>query len=197
MTYIERIKTILREHNGLIFTKDITENNIPRVYLASLVKTGEIERVSRGVYVDANKIEDEMYYLQVKYPKLIYSHETALYFHGLTDQTPFEYSATVPSGYQVMSRVSESMNLYYIKKMLHQEDIVTMMTSFGNNIKLYSIERTICDIVRSRNRMDSQIVNEALKRLPNRSEIDFSKVMMIANTMKIKKIVRGYLEVLL
>jgi len=197
LTYIERIKAILQEHNGLIFTKDITENNIPRVYLASLVKTGEIERVSRGVYVDTNKIEDEMYYLQVKYPKLIYSHETALFFHGLTDRTPFEYSATVPSGYQVMSRVSESMNLYYIKKMLHQEDIVTMMTSFGNNINVYSIERTICDIVRSRNRMDSQIVNEALKRLPNRSEMDFSKVMMIANTMKIEKIVRGYLEVLL
>lgn len=197
MTYIERIKAILQEHNGLIFTKDLTENKIPRVYLANLVKTGELERVSRGVYVDTNHIEDEMYYLQVKYPKLVYSHETALYFHGLTDQTPFEYSATVPSGYQVMSRVSESMNLYYIKKMLHQEDVVTMMTSFGNNINVYSIERTICDIVRSRNRMDSQIVNEALKRLPNRSEIDFSKVMMIANTMKIEKIVRGYLEVLL
>jgi predicted transcriptional regulator of viral defense system len=167
------------------------------MYLTTLVKTGELERVSRGVYVDTNQIEDEMYYLQVKYPKLIYSHETALYFHGLTDQTPFEYSATVPSGYQAMSRISESMNLYYIKKILHQEDVVTMMTSFGNKIKIYSVERTICDIVRSRNRMDSQIVNEALKRLPNRNEIDFSEMMVIANTMKIKKIVRGYLEVLL
>ena len=82
LTYIERIKAILQDHNGLIFTKDITKNNIPRVYLASLVKTGEIERVSRGVYVDSNKIEDEMYYLHVKYPKLIYSHETALFFMG-------------------------------------------------------------------------------------------------------------------
>jgi hypothetical protein len=45
--------------------------------------------------------------------------------------------------------------------------------------------------------MDGQIVNEALKRLPNQRNIDFAKVMMIAHTMKIEKIVRGYLEVLL
>jgi len=67
------------------------------------------------------------------------------------------------------------------------------MTRVSESMNLYSIERTICDIVRSRNRMDSQDFNEALKRLPNRSEIDFSKVMMIEN----KKIVRGYLDVLL
>jgi len=72
-----------------------------------------------------------------------------------------------------------------------------MMTSFGNKVNVYSIERTICDIIRSRNRMDGQVVNEALKRLPYRNEIDFAKVMVIAGTMKIEKIVRGYLEVLL
>lgn len=197
LTYIERIKAMLEEHNGMIFTKDLTENKIPRVYLTNLVKNGELERISRGVYVDINQIEDEMYYLQVLYPKLVYSHETALFFYGLTDQSPFNYSATVPSGYQVMSRVSNSMNLYYIKKSLHQDEVVTKLTSFGNEISLYSIERTICDIVRSRNRIDGQIVNEALKRLPNQRNIDFAKVMMIAHTMKIEKIVRGYLEVLL
>jgi len=197
LTYIEQIKDIVQEQNGMIFTKDLTENDIPRIYLTNLVKAGELERVSRGVYVDVNHIDDEMYYMQVKYPRLIYSHETALFFHELIDQSPFEYSATVPSGYQVMRRVSESMRLYYIKKSLHQEEVITMMTSFGNKVNVYSIERTICDIIRSRNRMDGQVVNEALKRLPYRNEIDFAKVMVIAGTMKIEKIVRGYLEVLL
>jgi len=80
LTYIEQIKDIVQEQNGMIFTKDLTENDIPRIYLTNLVKAGELERVSRGVYVDVNHIDDEMYYMQVKYPRLIYSHETALFF---------------------------------------------------------------------------------------------------------------------
>ena len=197
MTYLDLINELIKEKNGIIFTKDITAKKIPRIYLADLVKKGILEHVSRGVYVDSNQIEDEMYYLQVLYPKLVYSHETALFVHGLTDQTPFNYSVTVPSGYQVMKRVSARMNIYYIKKSLYQEDQVKRLTSFGNEIILYSVERSICDAVRSRNRMDGQLVNEALKRLPSRNDIDIAKVMMIAKEMKVEKIVRRYLEVLL
>jgi predicted transcriptional regulator of viral defense system len=56
-------------------------------------------------------IEDEMFYLQVKYPQIIYSHETALYLHGLTDRAPFEYSTTVPSGYNVVKNLSENVKV--------------------------------------------------------------------------------------
>jgi hypothetical protein len=47
-------------------------------------------------------IEDEMYAIRSRYKKLIYSHETARFLHGLSDRIPFEYSATVPSGYKVV-----------------------------------------------------------------------------------------------
>ena len=76
---------------------------------------GKLERISRGVYVLSDEIENEMYYMQIKYPKLIYSHETALFMHGLSDRTPFEYSATVPSSYKVVKNISENNKVYYIK----------------------------------------------------------------------------------
>lgn len=53
--------------------------------MAKFVKEGKLEKVNRGVYISAGTIEDEMYYMQYKYPKIIYSHETALFLHGLTD----------------------------------------------------------------------------------------------------------------
>src|SRR5665647_347374 len=65
--------------------------SIPREYLKKLVECGKLERVYRGVYISPETFEDVMYYMQHKYPKIIYSHETALYFHGLTDRTPMKY----------------------------------------------------------------------------------------------------------
>ena len=91
--------------------------------------------------------------MQCKYPKIVYSHETALFLHGLTDRTPFEYSATVPGSYKVVNNLSEDFKIYYIKNELRALGITDGTTSFGNRIKQYNVERTICDIIRSRNKI--------------------------------------------
>ena len=90
---------ILREQNGILFTSDLAKLGIPRTYLSILEATGEIQKVSRGVYSAANSMADEMAGLQMKYKRAIFSHETALYFWELTDRTPLAYSVTVPTGY--------------------------------------------------------------------------------------------------
>lgn len=62
-------------------------------------KNGELERIAWGVYVAKDMIEDEMYVFQSRNKRAVFSHETALYLHGLTDRTPLAFSVTVPSGY--------------------------------------------------------------------------------------------------
>jgi predicted transcriptional regulator of viral defense system len=162
-----------------------------------LVAEGKLEKVDRGVYVSNDAIEDEMYAIQTKYPKLIYSHETALFLHGLSDRTPFEYSATVPSGYKVVSKISERVKIYYVKKELHEVGVQMAKSSFGNSIKVYNIERTICDIIRSRNRIDGQILNQALKEFVKLKSVDYSLLVNYAKKLKIERILSNYLEVLL
>jgi predicted transcriptional regulator of viral defense system len=162
-----------------------------------MVAEGKLERVDRGVYVLTDSIEDEMFSMQTKYPKLIFSHETALYLHDLTDRTPFEYSASVPSGYKVVGSVAERFKIYYIKKDLHEFGVETIQSTHGNSIKTYNIERTICDLIRSRNRIDGQIFNEALKRFVKLSSADFSLLMDYAKKLKIDTVLKHYLEVLL
>ena len=154
-------------------------------------------RSDRGIYVSVDSIEDEMYAMQTKYPKLVYSHETALYIHNLTDRTPFEYSASVPSGYKVVANISDRFKIYYIKKELHEVGIVTIPSTFGNPIKVYSIERTICDIIRSKNRMDIQVFNEALRRFVKSNSVDYSVLMEYAKKLKVDVALKLYMEVLL
>lgn len=197
MNYQEKIEALIIAKQGTILTADLEKNNIPRTYLASLVAEGKLEKVERGVYVATDAIEDEMYVLQSRYPQLIFSHETALFLHDLTDRTPFEYAATVPSGYKVVEKISERVKIYYIKKELHPLGVIDGSSSFGNPIKVYNIERTICDCVRSRNRIDVQILNDALKRYVRLKSADFGRLMDYAKTFKVDKVIKHYLEVLL
>lgn len=197
MNYLEKLEKLIQKQHGTVLSADLDQYEIPRTYLQMMVAEGKLERVDRGVYVSTNAIEDEMYFMQAKYPKLIYSHETALYLHGLSDRTPFEYSATVPSGYKVVRSVAERFKIYYIKMELHKLGVETVQSSHGNPIKTYNIERTICDLIRSRSRIDVQILNDALKRFVKLKSADHSILMDYAWKLKIETVLKSYLEVLL
>ena len=139
MNHIERLEALIKEKNGTLLASDLKGTNIPREYLKILVECGKLERVYRGVYVSPETFEDVMYYMQHKYPKIIYSHETALYFHGLTDRTPMIYSIPVPSDYKVLKTNFENFKIYYIKMGLYNLGMTDSATSFGNNIKVYNV----------------------------------------------------------
>lgn len=197
MDYQQRIEKLIEKHNGTLLSSDIDRYQIPRIYLTMMVAEGKLERVNRGVYVSVDHVEDEMYAMQTKYPKLIYSHETALFMHGLSDRTPFEYSATVQSGYKVVTNIAERFKIFYIKNELHELGVENVYSPFGNIIRVYSIERTICDILRSRNRIDIQIINKALKQFVKLNTVDYTLLMEYAKKMKVNNVVKNYLEVLL
>ena len=197
MNYLEKLEKLIQKQHGTVLSADLDLYEIPRTYLQMMVADGKLERVDRGIYVSTDAIEDEMYSMQTKYPKLIYSHETALYLHGLSDRTPFEYSASVPSGYKVVGSMAERFKIYYIKKELHELGVETVQSSHGNPIKTYNIERTTCDLIRSRNRIDVQILNEALKRFVKLKSADLSMLMDYAKKLRIDAVLKNYLEVLL
>jgi len=197
MNYAEKLVELIKKQHGTVLSADLDAYEIPRVYLQMMVAEGKLERVDRGVYVSTDSIEDEMFSMQTKYPKLIYSHETALYLHGLSDRTPFEYSASVPSGYKVVGSVAERFKIYYIKKEFHELGVETVKSSHGNPIRTYNIERTICDLIRSRSRIDIQILNDALKRFVKLKSADHSLLMDYARKLKIEAVLKSYLEVLL
>jgi len=66
----------------------------------------------------------------------------------------------------------------------------------GHEVIAYIIERTICDVLRSRNRMDSQTVAEAMKGYTARKDINWNLLSKYARIFKVTKLMRQYLEVL-
>lgn len=192
-----RLRDLLNKQNGILFTSDLAKYGIPRTYLSILEKSGEIQRVSRGVYSTAGSIVDEMFNLQIRYKSVIFSHETALYLLDLTDRTPLFYSGTVPVGYNATALKAGNIKVFFVKRDLYALGLILLKSPQGNEIKSYNLERTICDIMRSRNQIDVQMINEALKRYVERKERNLDMLYSYARQFRIQKILRNAIEVLL
>jgi predicted transcriptional regulator of viral defense system len=197
LSQLERIRKILKRQHGTLLTSDLAELNIPRTYLSILERNGEIERVTRGIYKVVASIDDELLSFQSRYKSSIYSHETALYLHDLTDRTPLYYSISVPTGYHSISLNESGHKIFYVNRKLFDLGVILMKSPHGNEIKTTNLERTITDVLRSRNQIDVQLVNEAIKRYVRKKERNVDLLYSYAKQFRIQKIVRNFIEVLL
>jgi predicted transcriptional regulator of viral defense system len=196
-SHLARIRKILEDQNGVILTSDLARLGIPRAYLAILERNGEIERVSRGVYKAPSALEDEMWLFQSRYQSSIYSHETALFLHDLTDRSPLRYSISVPSGYHSEALKQSGHKIFYVNRRLFDLGVVSARSPHGNDVRVTNLERTICDILRSRNQMDVQYLNNALKRYAARKDKKIHLLYEYAVQFGVQNIVRQTIEVLL
>jgi len=194
---LQKIRQILQSQRGILRTSDLDKRSIPRMYLAVLEQNGEIEKITRGIYVSAAIFEDEKYTFQLRYKSSIYSHETALFIHGLTDRSPLYYSVSVPVGYHSVPLNKSRHKIFYVSRNLFDLGCVFMKSEYGNEIKTTNLERTICDVLRSRNQIETAIVNEAIKKYVRHKGRDLNQLYAYARQFRVQKIVRNTIEVLL
>jgi predicted transcriptional regulator of viral defense system len=188
----------IEKNSGLVTTAQATAIGVSRQRLRLMVSRGELVYVSHGVYVLPERFVDGMHAAQLRRPAMIFSHEAALFLHNLTDLNLARYVVTVPSGYNTRRLHSEGIETYTIKRELHLLGATQVESGYGHNmVTAYDMERTICDCIRSRNRMDIAIVTDAVKMYVRRRDKDLPKLMRMAAVFHVDKHLRGYLEVLL
>lgn len=197
MALPNELQSILSQNGGTITTSQANKAGISNERLRLLVKSNELERISFGVYVLPDEFIDQMYIIQQQRPKLIYSHETALFLHDLTDRDPIHYTVTVPAGYNATRLRDNGLTVFTIKRELHEMGVTQLDTMFGHIVTVYGLERTICDCLRSRNKMDIAIVTDAMKRYARRKDKNLNILMKMAETFHVTKPLRSYMEVLL
>lgn len=197
MTYVNQLEKYIRESDGILFAKEVVESGIPSSYLSEFEKEGKLVRVEYGVYTTPTTLEDSLYIMQKRRERIIFSHETALYLHDLSDRDPLSYFVTVPAGYNTSRLKADGIIVFTIKEELYEMGVTMMETSFGRPIRAYDMERTICDMVRSRNRVDRSLLTDAMQRYAQRKDRNISLLLHYANQLNVQTMVRQYLEVLL
>lgn len=197
MTYVEQILDIAKQFNGMITATQVTEAEIPRRCLTECVNKGLLYKASRGVYVLPDVWEDEMFILQYKYPKGVFSYESALYLHGLADSTPLRYTMTFPKGYNITAAKNYGVGAKIVNVENYDLGLIEVQSPCKNKIKVYDAERTLCDIVKGNNGCDIQIVNSAMRNYVKLKDKNINKLFEYSIQLKVKSQIAHYMEVLL
>jgi len=108
-----------------------------------------------------------------------------------------QFTVTAKTGYNPTHLTADGVKVYTVKADLYDMGITEAVTSFGNTVKVYDMDRTICDIVRSRNSMETQVFQDALKRYAKRKDKNLHRLMEYAEKFRVEKIVREYMGILL
>lgn len=188
---------LLKKYDYLTF-KNAKDQGISKYKFYQYVKDNNLEKIDRGVYIQKNNFIDELVLIYQRCPQLVFSHDESFYFYNLSDREPLVHTFTIYSGYNT-HRLKEKGNykIYNVKKELLDVGKVFVKDSFGNEIPMYNLERTICDLIRSRNSIEIQDFTTVLKNYIKRNDKNLNLLMEYAKLFSISNIVRKYMEVLL
>lgn len=191
------IDNFLIRENGLFTAGEARVAGVDNKQLRRGALEGKVERISRGLYMSSDSFEDEYFLAQYRCGKGVFSHETALFLHGLSDRTPLRLMLTIPSGFNSkLIRDKQHYKFFYCKPAIYKLGIVTSMSPYNHPIRLYDMERTICDCLKKIDSLDRDVVLQGVKQYMGSVGNDYAKLLYYATELKIKKLVMQYMEVL-
>lgn len=197
MNQFEQLDRLLEKHEGMIRTAQVVAAGFSKPVFYAYAKERNLEQAAHGIYVSENAWLDTVFLIHLRCGQAVFSHNTALFFHDLTDREPFPYSVTVKRGYNTSRLKADGICVYTVKADLHNIGITTAQTPFGHTVPTYDMERTICDLIRYRNEVEMQTFQNALKQYARRKDKNLRTLMQYAARFRVEKILRQYLEVLL
>lgn len=192
----DKILKFMKDNKGIITTAQLEDYGISRVYLSKMVKENIIEKIDRGIYVTKDYEYDEYYLFQLKYPKTVFSYNTALYFYEMTDRTPIKIDVSISHNYNP-HMFKNMVNVYRINEDIFELGIVEKKSPQGMKVRVYNLERTICDVIKDKNSIDIEIRNKAIKKAIKCKEFNASKMFEYAKKMNIYDKVKNYMEAII
>ena len=180
MSNEDKIKDYLEKNHGYISTSDILNLNISKPLIKKYVESGLLRKVSHGLYIDSNLLQDDEYIFQRRYPEAIFSYNTSLYFLNLSNRVPHKIEITLSN----KKRINCDYDVHYISDKYYDIGIIEIESIFGNPIKIYNAERSICDMLRNGD-FELELQNAVLRNYFRSKNKDLDKLLEYAKIFKI------------
>jgi predicted transcriptional regulator of viral defense system len=195
LSRLEQTLALVREA-GVLRPRDLKAHGLSREYLRRLEQRGLILRSSRGLYIPADADLTESHSLAEackRVPHGVICLLSALQFHGLTTQAPFEVwmaidgKARLPRiGYPPLRivRFSGEALSYGVEE--HWIE--------GVPVQVYSPAKTVADCFKYRNKVGLDVALEALRETWRERRATMDAIYRAANVCRVDRVMQPYLE---
>ncbi len=196
MKWTKELDTLVMENNGYLLTADAVTRGIPRSYISRYATKNGFERMAHGVYASADAWPDYEYVIGLRNKEVIFSHESALAMHGLMEREAPGIIITVNRTYNATHLRKLGCRVYTTKPDLYTLGLIEGTTFFGNRVRLYDVERTICDIIRSKKNIQMQTYQNAIQEYMAYPGKNLQKLLEYAILLGVENTVKTYMEMM-
>lgn len=197
MTKTEKLSNLIELRNGYLSITEAQELGISRTYVQEYISSNGFERVARGLYKSSDVWTDDLYILALKNEKAVYSFDTALMLNGLTEREPAEIFVTVSRAYNASHLRSMGIVVNHVRDEWVDLGRTVAKTTYGNEVSVYDMERTICDMLCVKDKKDPQMFAYAIKEYAKSAKKNLPRLMKYAKEFGVEAELRQYMEVLL
>ena len=192
----KKLKELLAIRDGNLSMKEARKFGIAATTVQRLVNKGKLIKVDRGYYVEDGHGIDDLFWLQQRFSRGIFSHDTTLDIYQLSTNMPKFIHLTFPHGYNVDRSITKEQQLqfHFVKKEVYELGKVEGTSFQGNPITMYDKERTLCDIWNPRYEIEYEMKLEALKEYMEDPLRDPSKLRDYMTKLHVEKEMKYHMQ---
>lgn len=188
------------QHIGILNARDLKAQGIPREYLWQLQQKGLLERAGRGIYRQRNGEVTENHSLvesAQRVPRGVICLLSALRFHDLTTQVPFEVWVAIdrkahrPNGGRDEHLTPLNIVRFSGKALMEGVEDHTIE---GVTVKIYSPAKTVADCFKYRNKIGIDVAMEALRDCWQKRRASADELWRYAKICRVANVMRPYME---
>lgn len=192
----KKAEKIFKRGHGILRTAEAIRCGIHPSTLYEMRDQGLLEQLERGVYRLKSLpdfSEPDLVLVAKKIPKGVICLISALAYYEITTQIPHFVYLAVPLNSKTSRLPYPPTRYFWYSEKNHHIGVETKLIG-GYPVKMYSIEKTLADCIKFRNKIGIDIVIEALKMYWNRKNTNIDKLYEYVKLNRVQKIFRPIME---
>ena len=193
---LEKIEESIEKNGGLIRTAAILDMGIDYRRIDAFLETGELKRVRNGVFTSGRVKYDEDTLVASMFPDGVLTMASALYQYGYISVKPFSYDVAISKN---VSKSRFALDYPVVEPYYTEESVLMLgaedITFGGHAMRIYSRERTICDVLKYEDKLDREVFKKGLLSYINDPDKNVAVLMDIAIKRRVRKKVQDRIGV--
>lgn len=190
-----RIYDAFENHDGLLNFNQVKQLGLSYYTLNLMLANAEIYSDERGLYSLPNVYVDEWFGIQHRFPKGIFSLDSALWLHGLSLTVPFQPTLSFPYGTNTKN-IKQNNILPIVLRSYYDIGIEQLERQPKQSIFVYSRERTLAECLRPIYKMDIQLISTAFQIYFKNGQYNLDELYYYGKLFKVTRKLQSYIEVL-
>ena len=186
----------LARSRGLIRSRDLVPLGIPRVSLARAVRRGQLERIGRGLYgLPGREVSAHGSLAEVarRVPKGVVCLLSALRFHGLSTQAPFEIWLAIENKALAPKLDYPPLRIVRFSGVAFTEGVEEHVVD-GVTVRVTAVAKTVADCFKYRNKIGLDVALEGLREAWHEKRMTSDEIWRYAKVCRVANVMRPYLD---